>query len=67
MEQLIPILIEFLKDNPYFALATSIIAAASALAAATPTPKEGTVWAKLYFVIDFLALNILNAKDKGEK
>lgn len=67
MEQIIPILLEFLKGNPYFALATSVIAAASALAAATPTPKQGTVWAKLYFVIDFLALNILKAKDKGEK
>jgi len=67
MEQLIPILTEFLKDNPYFTLAASIIAAASALAAATPTPKQGSVWAKLYFIIDFLALNVLNAKDKGKK
>jgi hypothetical protein len=67
MEQLIPILTEFLKDNPYFTLATSIIATASALAAATPTPKQGSTWAKLYFIIDFLALNVLNAKDKGKK
>lgn len=38
---------------------------ASAIAAATPTPKEGSTLAKLYRLIDWLALNIGKAKDKG--
>ena len=44
---------------------TSIVTGASALAALTPTPKDDTFIGKLYKVIDFLALNIGKAKDKG--
>jgi len=40
---------------------------ASALAAIIPTPKEGTGLAKIYKVIDFLALNILHAKETGKE
>ena len=45
---------------------TSIVTGASALAALTPTPKQGSTLAMLYKVIDFLALNIGKAKDKGD-
>ena len=43
---------------------TAIIAIASLVAAVTPTP-QGDKWsAKLYKLIDLLALNIGKAKDK---
>jgi len=56
---------QLLEGHTWFNYATAIIAAASAFAAATPTPKEGTVLAKVYKVIDFLAVNIGKAKNKG--
>ena len=40
------------------------IAFASAIAAATPTPKEGTLWAKIYSIIDWAAINVGKAKNK---
>ena len=43
---------------------TAIIAIASLVAAVTPTPQWDKLLAKLYKVIDFLALNIGKAKDK---
>jgi len=43
---------------------TAGIAFASAIAAATPTPKEGTLWAKIYSIIDWAALNVGKAKNK---
>lgn len=43
---------------------TAVIAAASAIAALTPTPKDDAFIAKLYKVIDVLALNVGKAKDK---
>lgn len=53
---------------------TSCIAAASAIAALTPTPKDDKLvngakrWAgKLYRIIDLLALNIGKAKETGRK
>jgi hypothetical protein len=46
---------------------TSIVTGASALAALTPTPKDDTFIGKIYKVIDFLALNIGKAKDKGDQ
>ena len=42
----------------------AIIAIASLVAAVTPTPQGDKFLAKLYMVIDFLALNIGKAKDK---
>jgi hypothetical protein len=59
-------LIEFIQTNQYFGIITAVIALASAIAAVTPTPAEGTILSKVYAVIDFLALNIGKAKDKGE-
>jgi len=60
------ILIKLLEDNPWFGVVTAAIALASAVAAATPTPKKGSIWAKIYGVIDWAALNIGKAKDKAE-
>ena len=48
----------------YLAVATSVVAAASAVAALTPTPKDDAIIGKLYKIIDFLALNFGKAKDK---
>lgn len=60
-------IIQTLQNNVWFPILTAVIALASAIAAVTPTPKPGTVLAKVYGVIDFLALNVLKAKDKGDK
>ena len=43
---------------------TALIAAASAIAALTPTPKDDKFIGKLYKIVDFFALNIGKAKDK---
>ena len=59
-------LIQLLQNNPYFGVVTAVIALASAIAAVTPTPKEGSVLAKVYKVIDFLALNVGKAKETGK-
>jgi hypothetical protein len=60
-------LLQFLNDQPWAGVVFATISLASAIAAITPTPKEGTVVAKLYKVIDFLALNFGQAKSKGEE
>jgi hypothetical protein len=59
------IVLEFLQNQSWFGIVTALIALASAIAAVTPTPEPGTVLAKVYSAIDFLALNIGKAKDKG--
>lgn len=43
---------------------TAVVAAASAIAALTPTPKDDTWAGKLYKIVDWLALNVGKAKDK---
>lgn len=58
-------ILNLLQDQSWFSIVTAVIALASAIAAVTPTPKEGTILAKVYAVIDFLALNIGKAKDDG--
>ena len=50
-------------DSILFAV-SAIVAAASAIAALTPTPKDDAVAAKAYKVLDWLALNVGKAKDK---
>lgn len=45
---------------------TGIVAVASAIAALTPTPKDDSIVGKVYKVVDFLALNVGKAKDKGK-
>lgn len=57
-------LVTLLADNPWFVVVTAVISLASAIASVTPTPKAGTRLAKVYSVIDLLALNIGKAKDK---
>ena len=46
--------------------ATAIVAAASAIAALTPTPKDDGIIKKAYKLIDWLALNVGKAKETGE-
>lgn len=53
-------------DNSWIKVATAVVTLASAVAAVTPTPKAGSVWAKVYSIIDFLALNIGKAKQTGK-
>jgi len=43
---------------------TAIVAAASAIAALTPTPTDDSFVAKAYKIVDWLALNVGKAKDK---
>ena len=50
-----------------FQIAFAVVAAASAIAAATPTPSDDEWIAKAYRVIDALALNFGYAKDKQPK
>lgn len=59
-------IIELIQNNPYFGVVTAVIALASAIAAITPTPKDGSILAKAYNLIDLIALNIGKAKDKGD-
>ena len=60
-------LIQFVEGQAWFNWVCAVIAAASEFAALTPTPKEGSVLAKAYKIVDFLSVNIGKAKEKGEK
>jgi len=57
-------MINYILENKeeLFGVITAIIAAASAVAALTPTPKDDTLVGKAYKVIDWLALNVFYAK-----
>ena len=59
-------IIAYLVSNvdSIIAALTAVVAAASAIAALTPTPKDDSFVAKAYKVIDWFALNIGKAKDK---
>jgi len=61
-------MIDYIINNKegLFAVVTTIIAAASAIAALTPTPKDDTLIGKAYKIIDWLALNVIKAKDKSD-
>lgn len=48
----------------YLQIAGLVVAVASAIASVTPTPKDDEFVAKLYKILDALALNIGKAKDK---
>jgi|13_taG_2_1085334.scaffolds.fasta_scaffold89931_3 hypothetical protein len=63
---IIEIITSFVEDKVWFNWACAVIAAASAFAAATPTPKEGTWLSKAYKIVDFLSVNFGKAKDKGD-
>ena len=59
-------MIDYILDNKdgLFAVVTTVVAVASAIAALTPTPKDNTIVGKAYKIIDWLALNVFKAKDK---
>jgi hypothetical protein len=59
-------MISYILENKeeLFTVLTTIIAAASAIAAITPTPKDDTLVGKVYKIVDWLALNVMKAKDK---
>ena len=57
-------ILQLVQDNPWFGVVTAAVAFASAVAAATPTPEKGSLWSKVYSVIDWLALNVGKAKQK---
>lgn len=50
----------------WIAAGTGAVTVASIIAFGTPTPKEGSRLAKLYRVIDWAALNVGKAKDRGD-
>jgi hypothetical protein len=50
-------------DSLLFAV-SAVVAAASAVAALTPTPKDDSIVSKAYKVLDWVALNVGKAKDK---
>ncbi|QIE57731.1 hypothetical protein G5B40_03055 [Pikeienuella piscinae] len=47
-----------------FDVAFAIVAAASAIAAVTPTPRDDALLGKVYRILDTLALNVGYAKDR---
>lgn len=55
---------QLLQATPWFSVVTATVTLASAIAAVTPTPKAGSTLAKVYKVVDFLAINVGNAKQK---
>lgn len=59
-------MINYILENKeqLFGVVTAIIAAASAIAALTPTPKDDTFIGKAYKIVDWLALNVFKAKEK---
>ena len=58
------LIISVMQGSPYFTVFTAVVTLASAIAAATPTPKQGSKLRVLYKVVDLFALNIGKAKDK---
>mgnify|MGYP003650803379 CR=1 FL=1 len=58
------IIVKFLESQDWWVWVAATISAASAFTAATPTPKEGSTWSRVYKVVEAVALNILRAKDK---
>jgi hypothetical protein len=52
--------IDWLQSDP-----SHVVVAASAVAALTPTPAPGTLYAKLYKIVDLFAGNFCRAKDTG--
>lgn len=58
------IIVPFVEAQPWFPVVTAVVTLASAIAAITPTPKQGSKLAKAYKIIDFLALNFGKAKQK---
>ena len=62
-------MISYIIENKeqLFGIVTTIIAAASAIAALTPTPADDTLVGKAYKVIEWLGLVVFKAKDTGDE
>ena len=58
------LVVEIIRQYPWFGVVVAVISVASAIAVITPTPKAGSFLAKAYKIIDILALNVGKAKDK---
>lgn len=52
--------LDWLQADP-----SHVVVAASVVAAVTPTPTPGTVYAKIYKIVDLFAANVFRAKDTG--
>ncbi len=52
------------NSDDIFNIVTAIIAAASVIAAVTPTPKDDSILSTVKAVVNFLAINVKNAKPK---
>lgn len=64
------LLVNFLNDflgNAWVMYATAIVTVFSAIVSLTPTPAEGSRWATVYKVFDWLALTVGRAKETGKK
>ena len=59
------IIVNLLESQAWWVWASAAISAASAFVAVSPTPKAGSTWAKVYKVMELVALNVLRAKDKN--
>ena len=59
-------LLQLVQGQPWYGIVTAVVALASAIAAATPTPRAGTFAAKVYSLIDLLAFNFGKAKETGK-
>lgn len=59
-------ILQFIQTQPWYGVVAAVIALASAIAAITPTPAEGSTLGKVYKIIDLLALNVGKAKDTGK-
>lgn len=65
MTELFTSALEFVQSQPWYNVVSSVVALASAIAALTTTPNPNSKFAWVYKIIDFLALNVGKAKDKG--
>ena len=66
LELTLQLITSVLQNSPYLSIFTAVVTLASAIAAATPTPKKGSKLGIAYKFIDILALNVGKAKDRGE-
>ena len=57
-------MINYILENrdSLISIATAVVAAASAICALTPTPKDDGIVRKLYLVLEWAALNVGKAK-----
>jgi|TARA_R110000824_G_scaffold51312_1_gene143208 hypothetical protein len=58
-------ILTYFNDNKegFLGILTAVVAAASAICALTPTPKDDTIVRKVYVLVEWLALNVGKAKD----